>query len=341
MTINERVGVFQTLGEYLRAETSQETLERWATDAFHANPWFTPASVQASVGALASQYLDGQALQTWVGRYLTLADSNRTPRQVGLILAGNLPAVGFHDVLCVLLAGHRALIKPSSQDEVLIKGLVAELIRLEPRLADQVAYADRLNEAEALIATGSDQSARYFEYYFGQKPHLIRKNRTSVGVLSGTETAADLRALGGDILSYFGLGCRNVSKLYVPEGYQFDAFYEAIEPLGDVILNHKYLNNYDYNKSIYLVNQTPFLDNGFLLLTENEATVSPISVVFYERYSSPEVLREKLAATADKIQVVVNAGSTWPGSLPFGTAQCPALDDYADGVDTMAFLLSL
>jgi hypothetical protein len=340
MTIQERLGAFATLGQYLLDSRHATERAGWTEAAQHANTWFTPEAVGQSLRALATQYLTPAALTAWAEQYPTLGTA-RPRRNVGLILAGNLPAVGFHDLLCVLVAGHRALIKPSSQDTVLMQALVGTLLRLEPRLAEQVDWVERLNAAEAVIATGSDNSARYFEHYFGQKPHLIRKNRTSVAVLRGTETTADLHALGTDVLTYYGLGCRNVSKLYVPEGYRFDAFYEAIEPLGDVILNHKYLNNYDYNKSIYLVNQTPFLDNGFLLLTENAGTVSPLSVVFYEYYATDAVLREKLAATAEKIQVVLSAGGTWPDSLPFGTAQCPALDDYADGVDTMKFLLNM
>lgn len=340
MTLTDRLQAFHALGDYLRDESNGTVLAHWADEAHQTNSWFTTEFVRQSLQRLAEYFLEERALTRWTAAYPALTEA-RVSRHVGLILAGNLPAVGFHDVLCVLVAGHRALLKPSTQDTVLMRALFQELVRIEPRFADQIEFTERLNHAEALIATGSDNSARYFEYYFRDKPHLIRKNRTSVGVLTGTESGEELYQLGCDVLTYYGLGCRNVSKLYVPRGYSFTPFYDAIEPLGDVILNHKYLNNYEYNKSIYLVNQTPFLDNGFLMLTENEGTVSPISVVFHEPYDSPDVLREKLAATADKTQCVVSSGGTVVGSLPFGTAQTPALHEYADGVDTLAFLVSL
>ena len=257
-------------------------------------------------------------------------------------MAGNIPAVGFQDALSVLVSGHILLAKPSSDDYVLIYAILNKLIDLEPAFEDYIRFVERLNDADAFIATGSDNTARYFHYYFAKKPHIIRKNRTSVAVLTGEETNEELRALGRDALQYFGLGCRNVSKLYVPEKYDFTRFYEAIQDMDKIYLHHhKYFNNYDYNKSILLVNRVPHFDNGFLLLTESEVLVSAISVLHYETYRSLEEVKEKLAIASEKIQCVVgNSNSGLPEMVYFGETQKPGLLDYADSVDTMAFLAS-
>ncbi|MCY7349687.1 MAG: acyl-CoA reductase [Cytophagaceae bacterium] len=342
MDLMTRLNAFSQLGEWLRSPEAHDQRTQWASAARHENNWFTPQNVSLALDTIAQQYLVRTNLEAWIASYSFAADAKLTePKQVGVIMAGNIPAVGFHDALCVLIAGHRLLAKLSSQDSALMRALLQKLVEIETGFADDVVFAERLNDADATIATGNDNSARYFEYYFGKKPHIIRKNRTAVGVLTGLEPTEELSALGGDILTYFGLGCRNVSKLYVPEEYDFQDFYESIEPSGDVILHHKYHNNYDYNKAVLLINQTPFLDNGFLLLTPNNATVSPLSVVHFERYASTDQLKEDLTENAEKIQCVVSAGGWLPGSLPFGTAQTPRLKDYADGVDTMAFLQSM
>jgi hypothetical protein len=180
-----------------------------------------------------------------------------------------------------------------------------------------------------VIATGSDNTARYFEYYFRTKPHIIRKNRSSIAVLTGNETDDQLIALGKDVFSYFGLGCRNVSKLVVPEGYDFTRPLRLWEVYHDVSNHHKYVNNYDYNKSILLINGTHHFDNGFALLTPNEALVSPISVLYYATSAD---------LASDKIQCIVGSGANY---IPFGTTQEPTLTDYADNVDTLKFLTGL
>jgi hypothetical protein len=260
---------------------------------------------------------------------------------VGVIMAGNIPMVGFHDFLSVLISGHILYAKLSSDDTFLIKMLAERLLKLETRFEKNILFMDLLKEADAVIATGSDNTARYFEYYFSKKPHIIRKNRTSLGILTGNETTADFLALGEDIFRYYGLGCRNVSKLMVPDNYSFDEFFKAIESYSYMLDHHKYQNNYDYNKSILLVNQSTHLDNGFLLLSESEQLVSPISVLYYQTYTNAPDLKNKLATIRDKIQVVVSSAGWYPDSIAFGQAQCPAVWDYADGVDTMAFLQSL
>lgn len=332
-----RIAAFARLGHWMTELKNSPEGDALARRAHNENNWFTPETIELALDTIAQRYLDGAALGAWAAKY----PEGNSPKNVGIIMAGNVPAVGFHDTLSVLVSGHRLLAKLSAQDTVLMRALLTKLIQIEPRFADRIEFAERLNAADAVIATGSDNSARYFEYYFGKKPHVIRKNRTSVALLTGVEPAEELAHLGADILTYFGLGCRNVSKLYVPDDYRFDEFYEAIEAQGDVILHHKYRNNYDYNKSVMLVNQTPFLDNGFLLLHENPALVSPISVVHFDRYAHLDDAKAALHAQADRIQCVTSAGGWLPGSVAFGTAQTPTLTDYADGVDTMAFLTNL
>jgi hypothetical protein len=256
-------------------------------------------------------------------------------------MAGNIPLVGFHDFLSVLISGHFLLAKLSSDDDVLMRKLANMLVAIEPAFANNFEFVDLLKEADAIIATGSDNTARYFEYYFSKRPHIIRKNRTSVGILTGHEETEDLRNLGEDIFRYYGLGCRNVSKVFVPEGYTFDKLFEANEHRQNILEHHKYHNNYDYNKSILLVNREPHFDNGFLLITPSQQLVSPISVLFYETFSSLHDLRAKLTAVKDKLQCVVSAHGWLEGSIPFGQAQCPMVWDYADGVDTLNFLQKL
>lgn len=331
MDLSARVAAFTRLGSFLSAPENTDTLAAWAQAAYAANNWFVPENVQDRLRHFASDYLTEPALTAWLRPYGPLSPAH--PRLVGLVLAGNLPAVGFHDVLAVLLSGHTAVIRPSSLDVPLMQRLLGKLVELTPELAPRVQFTDRLNAVQALIATGSDQSARQFAYYFSEKPHLIRRNRSSVAVLQGTETAGQLLGLAHDILDFYGLGCRSVAKLFVPPGYDFRAFYEAAEPLSGITGNHKYLNNYDYNKSIYLINGYDFLDNGFLMLKPDPALVSPISVCFYETVTDEADLQARLDAHADKIQCIVGQGH-----VPFGQSQHPALTDYADGIDTMAWL---
>jgi hypothetical protein len=242
-------------------------------------------------------------------------------------------------MMTIVLSGHACVAKISSQDSALMLALIEKLLKINPNL--EIRVADKMNEVDALIATGSDNSAKYFEYYFRNKPHIIRQNRTSIAILDGNETEEDFLSLGKDITDYFGLGCRNVSKIYVPLGYDFTKFYDSIEPLGDIFYHNKYKNNYDYNKSIYLVNGIHHYDNGFMILTKNEALVSPISVIFYEEYQNVKELEQVISENKNKIQCVVSKNAWFEKSFNFGDAQKPKLWDYADGVDTMAFLLGL
>ncbi|GAA4450305.1 acyl-CoA reductase [Nibrella saemangeumensis] len=344
MRQSERLQTFIELGTFLRSDSAQPELEQVVRQAFHRNPWFTPANSLTALQAIATNYLNAEALTNWASSYAIEPES---PKKVGVVMAGNIPAVGFHDLLCVLISGHHLLAKLSSQDFVLIQYLIQKITEINPAFEEAITIAERLNSADAFIATGSDNTARYFTYYFGRKPHIIRRNRTSVGILMGDERDADLQQLGQDILQYYGLGCRNVSTLLIPDNYPIATLMRALEPLATEYINqNKYVNNYDYNKSIYLVNQIPHYDNGFLLLTENDKLVSPISVVYYQTYQTLSEADAFIRERSEKIQVVAAAaqenGQGWyPASVAFGQTQQPGLSDYADGVDTMAFLSAL
>ncbi|GHB81853.1 acyl-CoA reductase [Persicitalea jodogahamensis] len=302
------------------------------------NGWFVPENTLFSIERIASNYLDEGKLNSFLNQYEQVTN----PKKIGVVMAGNVPAVGFHDALCVLLSGHSLLAKLSKDDTPLMFFLLETLKKLEPEFKNAIQIVERINEADAYIATGSDNTARYFEYYFAQKPNIVRKNRTAVAVLDGDESPEELSGLSEDIFRYFGLGCRNVSKLYVPKGYDFSKLYEVIEEKRAFYANHhKYFNNYEYNRSILLVNQTPHFDNGFVMFTESEAMVSPLSVVYYENYEDISHLNTLLENHTEKIQCVVADPTKVPGAVPFGKAQSPGLKEYADGVDTMAFLSSL
>ena len=332
----DRISAFAAVGKILQNLRDSERSEVHRR-ARAENSWFTEQSVDQALAGV-QRYLNADKLREWTRHLPNVPASVKT---VGVVMAGNIPLVGFHDFLTVLISGHTLWGKLSSQDGYLLRYLAQLLTEIEPRFEEHIRWVDKLKEADAIIATGSDNTARYFEYYFAKYPHIIRKNRTGVGVLRGDESSEELHRLGQDVFQYFGLGCRNVSKLWVPPNYNFVPLIEAWEPYQDVLLHHKYHNNYDYNKSIHLVNGDPFLDTGFALLKENEALVSPISMIFYETYSNRSDLEQKLAVQQEKIQCVVSEGGWWPNSIPFGQAQQPELWDYADGVDTLAFVSGL
>lgn len=336
MTLEERSKAFHQLGHHLRTldEANRHSL---LNEPRQFNAWFTPEQVNLAL-ANVSRLLDYDRLMAWAGRY-DCADSRES--RIGVVMAGNIPLVGFHDMMSVLLSGFKLAAKPSSQDTFLVSYMIDHLIGVEPRFKDRIEVRERLTDVDAVIATGSDNTARYFDYYFRNIPHIIRKNRSSVAVLTGNESEEEIEALGMDIFSFYGLGCRNVSKLFVPEGYDVTRVFPPLSRYEMVINQHKYANNYDYNKSILLVDGTGFLDNGFVLLTESREIVSPISVIYYERYPDIEALTSRLSSSASKIQCVVGSSLPAVDTVPFGKAQYPELDDYADGVDTMAFLASL
>jgi hypothetical protein len=335
--IDKIINTFSALGEIL--SHPDEELSTLINDQSHYNAWFTPANVEKAVLAIGKM-LNRNDLSAWLNTYPL---NGHEPKKVGLILAGNIPLVGFHDILCVLASGNYALIKLSSQDNKLIKYVLQKLVEMDNSYADKFSFIERLENFDAVIATGSNNTSRYFDYYFGKVPNIIRRNRNSIAVLTGNETAGQLHELGHDIFDYYGLGCRNVSKLLVPEGYSFNFFFESIQSYELIIHHHKYNNNYDYNKSIYLVNSDKHLDNGFLLLKKDEKLTSPLAVLYYDTYSNLESVQETINRETENIQCVVSGAKLDIKNqlVSFGESQQPKLWDYADGVDTMDFLSNL
>ncbi|MEH3114664.1 acyl-CoA reductase [Pedobacter terrae] len=334
LTQEKAISAFNELGKKLTNPT--DILGNTLYSAGSANAWFTEENIKKSILSFA-EMLNQTDLEFW----FQSVQFSIAPKKVGLILAGNIPLVGLHDVLCVLATGNIALIKLSSSDDRLIKTVLTELINIEPAFANQIEYVERLKDFDAVIATGSNNSSRYFDYYFSKVPNIIRKNRNSIAVLDGTETKEDIQNLGNDIFDYFGLGCRNVSKLYLPKGYDMANFYEGIESFQPVINHFKYQNNYDYNKSIYLVNAAKHFDNGFLLLKEDKSLASPLAVLYYEEYENLKEVEDKLNDKAADIQCAVTKSPINIASFDFGQSQHPKLWDYADNVNTISFLNSL
>lgn len=303
----------------------------------HHNGWFTQDQICFAVKSWA-EALTRKSLDQWLSAYQI---TEKQPKTIGLVLAGNIPLVGFHDFLSVLVSGHKALVKTSSNDKQLLPFLAKYLIKTSPELENRIEFTDeKLQGFDAVIATGSNNTSRYFEYYFKDKPNIIRKNRNSVAVLTGKESEEDLIALGKDIFTYFGLGCRNVSKLFVPKDYDFEKFFGAMYEYREIINNQKYINNYDYNKAVFLMSNFSVLDNGFLVLKEDSSYSSPISSIFYEYYSDLEELKNRLHQDNELIQCVVS-NNLIENPIAFGQTQLPKLWDYADNVDTILFLNSL
>lgn len=331
-----RIDVFKKLGKHLLS-LSEDEKQALYSGAVNQNNWFTKNNIDSALEAIGMM-LNENDLENWAASY---AISSNTNKNIGLVMAGNIPLVGFHDLFCVLLSGNTAMVKLSSQDKLLMSYVIDQLSTINPNIKPFIKISERLNETDAVIATGSDNTARYFKHYFGKNPHIIRQNRTSIAVLNGQESNDDIGDLGDDIFQYYGLGCRNVSKIYVPTAFDHVSFINSLMPFEPTIEHHKFRNNYDYNKSIYLVNREPHFDSGFFLLRESTDLVSPISVIYYEKYSNEAELNLKLSANQDKIQAIVSNKAWYEGSIPFGTAQCPTLGDYADGVDTMEFLIDL
>jgi hypothetical protein len=350
MTLEVKKNIFIELGRFLSQFNLNETLKGeniLQNDLFFDdcnnlialsqshNGWYTPEQVYYAIQSW-SDALTEKNIDKWLACYDLSAVA---PKNIALILAGNIPLVGFHDFLSVLITGHNVLVKTSSNDQHLLPFLAKYIIAIEPQFANKITFvAGKLENFDAVIATGSNNTARYFEYYFKDKPTIIRKNRNSIAVLDGNETTDQLRALGEDIFRYFGLGCRNVSKLFVPKGYSFTAFFEAIFTYQEVIHYEKYANNYDYNKAVFLMSNYKLLDNGFLTLKEDQSSASPISSVFYEYYDNLTDLQEKLDAESEQIQCIVS-NNLINNSIEFGKTQQPQLWDYADNVDTISFLL--
>lgn len=321
-------------------------IERLLTDkenelyikAKQRNLLFEPAFIEKALKAIGKM-LEPAKMEKWLSKYAT--QKNIDAKKVGIVMAGNIPGVGFHDFLCTIVAGHKALIKLSSKDDVVMKWLTETMISLNPDVKNRIELVERIEKADAYIATGSSNSARYFEYYFGKKPSIIRYNRTSVAILDGAESKSDLEALADDLFSYFGLGCRNVTKLFIPEEYDLSSLFEAFEKYSWLSNNHTYFNNYEYQKALTLMANVPFFDNGFALLKPSEKIFAPIGVVHYEVYANEKELSSKLEIHQKDIQCVVSRSKHFENAIPFGTTQEPELWNYADGIDTMKFLTEL
>ncbi len=338
MKLQERIDVLVQLGDHLRGE--DEYLQAVIKRTAYNNAWFTEENQQQAIDAIAEHYLRGEQLDKWLAPY-EIPDGNEL-QNIGMILAGNIPLVGFHDLLCVFIAGHRALIKPSEKDPYLLPYLLKLMERFDERSAYYFRLVDRLRDYDAVIATGSGNSARYFESYFGKVPNIIRRNRNGIAVLTGQESPESLHELGKDIFSYFGLGCRNVSKIYVPRSYDFQPLLEALHEYRHIVRHRKYKNNFDYNFAVHVLNKAEFMSNGCVVLTENPSIHSRLGELYYEYYPDLVEMQRVIENRQSEIQCVVAAPSILPvKTFPFGKAQEPELWDYADGVDTMAFLLGL
>lgn len=329
LQLQERIDLLEKLGQYIQADG--EAWQQAKRQAAQRNAWFNEESINMAAQGIATEFLQPQLLKSWIASY----NQPTQPKRIGLVMAGNIPLVGFHDFLCGFVTGHILHIKLSSKDDVLLKHLGEKLIEWQPDLAETILFVDNLKGCDAYIATGSNNSARYFEQYFGKYPNIIRKNRTSVAVLRGNETAEDLNELGKDIFSYYGLGCRNVTKVYLPTGYDMTTILGGLEAHKDIIHQNKYKNNYDYFLAIYLLNRVPYFDNGFLLMIENPVPFSAVSVLHYEFYTNESELLQNLQSD-DNIQCIVDNNH-----VMYGKSQFPSLTDYADGVDTMMFLSEL
>jgi hypothetical protein len=331
-----RLKALAALGKWMQEDLLND--DALLQQVYYNNRWFTAANTRQSISAIAEYFLDKAKLNRWLKAY-TLHEP-ATPKRVGIIAAGNLPLVCFHDMLCVLVSGNVAVVKLSSKDKLLLPHITAQLLKIEPQFKQQIVYADFLKQIDAVIATGGNNSSRYFEYYFAKYPHIIRKNRNSVAVLTGNETDDELKALGKDVFQYFGLGCRNVSMLLVPKDYVFNRLFENWETFSVLMNEDTYKNNYDYNRTLLLMNKVEHLSNDAVMLRKSPLLSSPISCVHYTVYNNIEVAEKFIAEHADAIQCVVSSGVI-PNSLPFGRTQNPELWDYADGVDTMKFLVDL
>ncbi|MBN8669758.1 MAG: acyl-CoA reductase [Chitinophagales bacterium] len=329
MNTEQRIALLVQLGEYMLSDSEEWDITK--DRAVSMNAWFTRGNVELAVSNICAEFLQKDKLEQWISKYTPVSN----PKTVGIVTAGNIPLVGFHDFLSCFMSGHITKLKLSSKDEVLLKHIIAKLTEWNSEVANEVIVADNLKNCDAYIATGSNNTARYFEQYFAKYPNIIRKNRTSVAILDGTETAEELDKLMNDVFSYYGLGCRNVTQICVPKGYDLTKIMEAANNYADIINHHKYKNNFDYYLAIYLLNKVPYYSNDSLLMVENAVPFSAVGVLHYRYYDSIDTIQNELNSSED-IQCIVGHNN-----VPFGNSQKPNLADYADGVDTMQFLTSL
>jgi hypothetical protein len=347
MNFEQRIQSFKILSVFIQnflnnqddSKKEMDQFNKTINEAFLYNGWFTRNNSLKSLKGICN-LIDTLNHSRLKEHFI----EPERPKTIAVIMAGNIPAVGFHDLMCVLLSGHRILIKLSSDDKIIIPFLMSVLVDINPEFKNYIAYSqNKLTGFDAVIATGSNNSSAYFEYYFGKYPHIIRKNRNSLAILNGNETSEELELLGNDIFDYYGLGCRNVSKIFVPAGYSFNQFFESIYSFAHVIENKKYANNYEYNRAIYLMTQEKFLDNNFLLVKhEKEQLSSPIGVVFFDEYQNEKELEQVLNSIESKTQCIAsNFSIENTNTVKFSETQSPDFFDYADGIDVMKFINNL
>ena len=330
MNLQARIKGFVTLGQQL-SDTNNTQLIEAKSAAYQQNAWFLPEFIDQAIQQIREQFLQQKALEEWTAAYPSLSD-NPTHLKVGIVMAGNIPLVGFHDLLSTLIAGHTAVVKRSSKDQVLMDFIIASLIKINQAFETQILVQEQLKNCDAYIATGGNTAGNYFEYYFGKFPHIIRKNKTSIAILDGTETLAELASLADDCMLYYGMGCRNVTQIWVPEGYDFIPFLNALKKYNYLQDQHKYKHNYDYQLALLMMRKQLYMDSGGVLMSENPSPFAAISQIHYQQYPLGSIPTFNL----DEIQCVVGKNQ-----LPFGSLQKPDLAQYADGVDSLAFLSGL
>ena len=336
MTLNDRIDALVSLGQTIDHEVNNAMY----VQAKLKNPWFTIDNIRKAIDAIQDHFLNKEKLYEWLSHYSI--DDNKNPKKIGLILAGNIPLVGIHDVLSVFLSGHESIIKMSDKDTILTTYIINKLIAVSSETSEYFSIVERLADYDAVIATGSDSTSKVFNKYFNHVPNIIRRNRNGVAVISTSDDQETLKDFHHDLFDYFGLGCRNVSKVYLENGVSSDLIFESIVNASDIINHNKYKNNYDYAYALYLMNQEDFKTNDILIMRENENIASRIACLHYEYYQDKSSLEKVLSSQRDSIQCIVSSSPIDGFShFKFGEAQCPALSDYADGIDTIKFLANL
>lgn len=332
LDLKKRQSAFIELGKYL--QNPDIALEGAIHKAFIYNAWFEPTNTKQSLLSIASAFLSQCNLEKWISNYSI--SNNLSNKNIGIIAAGNIPIICFHDVLCVLISGHKAQIKLSDKDKFLLPLILNKLIQIEPAFEHQIQIVERIVQPDAIIATGSDNTGRYFEHYFGKYPNIIRKNRHSIAILEGNETDAEILALGNDIFDYFGMGCRNVSQLIIPNNFDITMFKTTWEPFRQIMEHNKYRNNLDYQRTVYLMSMKPMVDIDFINIVDNDNLGSPIACLHLKKYEKKKEIDEYIELNKMQIQCII--GKKY---IPFGKSQSPQLWDYADNIDTIRFLVDL
>jgi len=330
MNLQARIKGFVALGQQL-SDPNNTLLNEAKSEAYRQNAWFLPEFIDQAILQINEQFLQQTALEAWTASYPTISNE-ATNLKVGIVMAGNIPLVGFHDLLSTLIAGHTAIVKRSSKDQVLMDFIIKSLIHIDSKFEAQILVQEQLKNCDAYIATGGNTAGNYFEYYFGKFPHIIRKNKTSIAILDGSETLSELDALADDCMLYYGMGCRNVTQIWVPEGYDFIPFLNALKKYNYLLDQHKYKHNYDYQLALLMMGKKLYMDSGGVLMSENPSPFAAISQIHYQQYKLGAMPKLNM----DEIQCVVGKNQ-----LPFGSLQKPLLDQYADGVDSLAFLTGL